>query len=308
MIINSTKEIPLVTLPKFRERYTSLKSTGHYKNFDLLHLKSFSGSLPSHRIDFYLVILLEKGEMELELGSSEYKLDQPSLIFINPQIVYKAKTISENLIGYCLLFSDDFFQSGLPSSRKLRTSPLFKISNQPILCLKDEHVEYLNQLISLIEDELTFLSSTDYRVIQSLLHAIINKSESLYQKGHCKLHKPVDSSSLLVHRFQELLLKDLEPIKEHYPITMHTVKEYADELDVSQNYLNDTIKKVTGKTAGQLISEYLIDHATICLKHSDLEISEIAFRLGFDEPSYFSRVFKKIIGLSPTDYRDHTNL
>lgn len=308
MISNSAKEIPLFTLRKFREKYISKRITGHHKQFGLIQLKDLTKVIPSHRIDFYFVLLFEEGEIELELGSSEYQLNEPSLIFISPQIVYNAKISSQELAGHALLFSDDFYQSGLPSFRKLRKSPLFKISNHPILCLKNEHVGFLNQLISLIDDELNSVTSGDTKVIQNLLHAIIHKSESLFEKGYCKLQTPIDTNSLLVHRFQELLLKDLDPIKEHYPIKMHSVGYYADQLDVSQNYLNDIIKKVSGKTAGQVKTEYLIDHASICLKHSDIEISEIAFRLGFDDPSYFSRVFKKINGSSPSEFRKKTNL
>ncbi len=84
--------------------------------------------------------------------------------------------------------------------------------------------------------------------------------------------------------------------------------DYAKELGVSQNYLNDTVKSVTGKSAGQLIHNQVLKQAKMCLSHSNLDIAEIGYRLGFEDPSYFSRFFKKHSGYSPSVFRKTINL
>ena len=78
-----------------------------------------------------------------------------------------------------------------------------------------------------------------------------------------------------------------------------TVTELAAQLNVSSRYLSDLLKQETGKTAIDLIHIELINEAKNQLKQSERSISQIAYSLGFDNPSYFSRLFKKEVGLSP---------
>src|SRR5690606_34158889 len=89
--------------------------------------------------------------------------------------------------------------------------------------------------------------------------------------------------------FTALYRRDFSRLDEGHEIQLNTVAGYADELGVSQNHLNDTIKAITGHSAGHLIRKQLIKHATMCLKHSAKSISEIAYRLGYEDPSYFAR-------------------
>jgi AraC-like DNA-binding protein len=82
-------------------------------------------------------------------------------------------------------------------------------------------------------------------------------------------------------------MKDFKLINSGQVIRVKKVADYAQQLGISQNYLNDTIKSITGKSAGQLIKDQLIKQATMCLKHSSKNVSEIAYLLGYEDPSYF---------------------
>ena len=83
-----------------------------------------------------------------------------------------------------------------------------------------------------------------------------------------------------------------------------TIEELAHNLSVSQRYLSDTLKKETGKTALEHIHLYLIDEAKNILLQPNKSISEVAYTLGFEYPQYFSRLFKKKEGISPSEFRD----
>jgi AraC-like DNA-binding protein len=84
------------------------------------------------------------------------------------------------------------------------------------------------------------------------------------------------------------------------------VSEYAKLLGITANYLNETVKTVTGQTAGELIRDRLLLEAKRWLIHSELSIAQVADQLHFDDPSYFSRFFKKYAHCSPGDFRRQT--
>ena len=83
-----------------------------------------------------------------------------------------------------------------------------------------------------------------------------------------------------------------------------TIEQIADKMSVSQRYLSDTLKKETGKTTTEHLQLLLIDEAKNVLLQPNKSISEVAYELGFEYPPYFSRLFKKKEGISPTEYRE----
>ena len=83
-----------------------------------------------------------------------------------------------------------------------------------------------------------------------------------------------------------------------------TVEWMAHQLGVSHRYMSDTIKAETGKTAVDQINLYLIEEAKNLLLTPNASISETAYKLGFEYPQYFSRLFKKKVGISPSDFRE----
>jgi AraC-like DNA-binding protein len=83
-----------------------------------------------------------------------------------------------------------------------------------------------------------------------------------------------------------------------------SVSFYAGELNITPNYLNMLCKKQFGRSAGEMITSRLILEAKRLLYHTDSDISQIAFDLGYEDPSYFTRTFKKVEKRTPTEFRD----
>ena len=83
-----------------------------------------------------------------------------------------------------------------------------------------------------------------------------------------------------------------------------SIEQVANKLSVSQRYLSDTLKKETGKTTTEHLQLYLIEEAKNILLTPNKSISEVAYQLGFEYPQYFSRLFKKKEGVSPSEYRE----
>jgi len=83
------------------------------------------------------------------------------------------------------------------------------------------------------------------------------------------------------------------------------VTTLASQLNLSPRYLSDLLKQETGKTAIELIHIYLINEAKNRLRSDDQRVSEIAYELGFEDLSYFSRLFKKETGVTPNQFKKH---
>lgn len=82
-----------------------------------------------------------------------------------------------------------------------------------------------------------------------------------------------------------------------------TVAWCAEQLHLSSNYFGDLIKKETGRTALEYVQQKLVDTAKLLLTQTDKSINEIAYKLGYQYPQYFSRSFKKMMGITPSEYR-----
>jgi AraC family transcriptional regulator, transcriptional activator of pobA len=104
-----------------------------------------------------------------------------------------------------------------------------------------------------------------------------------------------DRATALANRFLCL-------VGENYK-SLSSVSDYAARLEVTASHLNETVRRTMRKTAGQVIRERLLLEAKRLLLHSDLSVSEIAYHLSFEDPSYFARFFRKHTGQAPAEFR-----
>jgi AraC-like DNA-binding protein len=154
-----------------------------------------------------------------------------------------------------------------------------------------------------MQDEYQHRNEYSADVLRSQLQLILYKANAQLKLGG-RLNDPKAHAGLrLVKAFKTLFLRDFHALGQGKGLMLKKVAEYANTIGVSQNHLNDTVKLVTGRSAGQLIRHQLTSHATMCLMHADKNISEIAFALGFEDPSYFARFYKSQTGKSPSEFR-----
>jgi AraC-like DNA-binding protein len=101
----------------------------------------------------------------------------------------------------------------------------------------------------------------------------------------------------------EQLLNDYFESDKPQVTGLPSVQYFADELHLSANYFGDLVKKETGKSPQEYIQLKVIGRAKDKLYHPEKTVNEIAYELGFKYPHHFSRMFKKLAGCSPTEYR-----
>ncbi|MGZ3846341.1 MAG: helix-turn-helix domain-containing protein [Flavisolibacter sp.] len=287
-------------------RSKNLRSVSEFNNE--LRLKGFKVFLieadtnATHiysRKDFYK-ICLTTGKSKIHYADRTFEQEGTILFFGNPHIPYSWETISTTYVGYTVLFSANFFSLS-DRSESLQHSPLFKIGGTPIFQIDDDQRAFLNTIFrKMIEEQ-----NTDYTykddLIRNYINLVIHEALKLQPSEHYEQHK--NAASRLTSVFLELLERQFPVETADRPLQLKTAQDYAADLHVHVNYLNRAVKEVTGKSTTAHISDRIISEAKALLQHTDWNIADIAYALGFEYPTYFNNYFKRITGTNPKSLR-----
>ncbi|MCU7549564.1 helix-turn-helix domain-containing protein [Chitinophagaceae bacterium LB-8] len=270
------------------------------KGFNVFEIGSDSNITRFYsRKDFYK-ICLTTGKSIIHYADRSFETDGTVLFFGNPHIPYSWETISTSYVGYTCLFSEAFLKAS-ERSESLLQSPLFKISGTPILKITDQQREFLNTIFRKMIDE----QQTDYAykddLIRNYIHLIIHEALKLQPSENYDQHK--NAASRITSVFLELLERQFPIESTDLPLQLKTAQDYAKNLNVHVNYLNRAVKEVTGKPTTAHITERIISEAKALLQHTDWNIADIAYALGFEYPSYFNNYFKRMTGTNPKSHR-----
>ncbi|AZB33333.1 AraC family transcriptional regulator [Chryseobacterium bernardetii] len=251
------------------------------------------------RKEFYK-ICLTTGKSKIHYSDKSFEQEGTVLFFGNPHIPYSWETISTTYKGYTILFSEEFFKNS-ERSESLQQSSFFKIGGTPVLKITEEQRQFLNTIFQKIIAE----QESDYvykdELISNYISLIIHESLKLEPAEDFDQNK--NAASRLSSVFLELLERQFPIETTHQSLQLKSAQDFAKNLNVHVNYLNRTIKEVTGKSTTAHITERILTEAKALLQHTDWNISEIAFALGFDYPTYFNNFFKKQTGANPKAFR-----
>ncbi len=251
------------------------------------------------RKDFYK-ICLTTGKSKIHYSDKTFEQEGTILFFGNPHIPYSWETISTAYAGYTILFSEEFFKNS-ERSESLQQSSFFKIGGTPILKITEEQRVFLNTIFQkmIAEQESDYVFKDE--LIRNYISLIIH--ESLKMEPSEQYDQNRNAASRLSSVFLELLERQFPIETSGNPLTLKTAQHYAQHLNVHTNYLNRAVKEVTGKSTTAHITERIITEAKALLQHTDWSISEIAYALGYEYPTYFNNFFKKVTGTNPKSFR-----
>lgn len=270
------------------------------KGFNVFQIEADDTSVKTYsRKDFYK-ICLTSGRSMIHYADRSYEHEGTVLFFGNPHIPYSWETISTSYTGYTALFSEEFLKLS-DRSDLLQQLPFFKIGGTPILDINEEQRQSLNQLFTkMIEEQQSDYQMKD-EVIRNYIHLILHEAMKL--QPSVSMDNQKNAASRLTSVFLELLERQFPIESSEKPLSMTSAQDYANGLAVHVNYLNRAVKEVTGRSTTSHITERILNEAKALLQHTDWNISEIAFALGFDYPSYFNNFFKKQTGMTPKALR-----
>lgn len=251
---------------------------------------------PPVQIDAAVLVLCTDGMMEIEVETNDYKLFRGDLLVCGPNRVMKPIKLLNNTAFKIIFLSHFMHRSGIGYQRSI-WDKAFYLGTNPMIHLSDTQITQFEEYYRLLCEKLKNPSSSYHsEIMQSILQAMMYEILS-YLDGVVVSENDrfVRQGEILFRRFVGLLAES--KVKSRF------VYYYADKLNVSTKYLSAVCKQVSGKTAGDIIDEFVMKDIIRMLKYSDKSIKEIALELDFPNISFFGKYVKAHLGVSPKAYR-----
>ena len=250
------------------------------------------------RRDFYKITLI-RGRNVYHYADKSLEVNGPTLVFFNPQVPYTWQPLSEDTTGFFCIFREEFFQGwGSPA---LTEQPLFQPGHSPAYPLTTAQDAEVSALYGKILAELDSDYTLKYELVRGYVAELIHYALKL-RPTEARYPHP-DAKSRLAAVFLELLERQFPIESWHRRFALRSASDFARQLAVHVNYLNRCVRDVTGKTTTAHIAERLASEARALLQHTNWNIAEVGYGLGFDEPANFNYFFKKHTGLTPSVFR-----
>jgi AraC-like DNA-binding protein len=258
-------------------------------------------SSPPITNDCYSISLKKIVKGNLKYGRTKYDFTNGALIFLAPrQVMQWDSSVIFEQKGFSINFHEDFLK-GTDLAQQIKKYGFFSYSANEALHLSPREEKQIESIVRNIEIE--YHNNQDEfskDIIISQLSTLLKYANRFYERQFLNRKELLND---LLEQFNQKLEEYFEAgqLQEK---GIPSIEQLADKMSVSQRYLSDTLKKETGKTTTEHLQLYLIDEAKNILLNPNKSISEVAYELGFEYPQYFSRLFKKKEGISPSEFRD----
>jgi len=250
------------------------------------------------RRDFYKIVLAT-GHMTIYYGNQTFEVNDTFLAFVNPHVPHSVVNHSMKK-GYACLFTEAFIASR-ERTEILQNSPLFRFGGTPVIPVNSEQAAFMTGIFQ----KMLSVQNVDYNcndeLLKSCIELIIHEALRIQPSQNELQHK--NAATRITNLFMELLERQF-PIKDSGdPLRLRTAQDFAESLSVHVNYLNCSVKKVTGKPTSVHITERIAAEAKNLLQHTNWNVADIAYGLGFEYPTYFNNYFKRVTGTTPKSFR-----
>ena len=274
------------------------KDLGHFNMFHLEpYVEGKPRTIPYRRRDFYKIILV-KGNSHVHYADQVIEIKKQALCFSNPQIPYKWEHLDRIREGVYCIFNENFFhQFG-----QFNEYEVFQPHGSHVFELEDEQFSMIQEVFDRMEKEFNSDYKYKFDVVRNNVFELLHFALKLEPSAKLQLH-PKNASSRITMLFMELLERQFPIDEAHNAVHLRTASEFAEKLNVHVNHLNRAVKETTEKTTTQVIADRIVQESKVLLKHTNWNISEIAYSLGFTEATHFNNFFKKHLDLSPSTYR-----
>lgn len=246
----------------------------------------------------YFKICLTKGKSRIHYAERSFEISKYALLFANPLIPYNWEPLEPEQKGFSCIFSEDFFVN----YGSLKEYPVFKPGGYPVYELDSTEVTTISSIFRQMIEELD--SNFEYKgdVLRNLVFQLIHSTLKM-RPSEMVIREKQNGPSRIASLFIELLEKQFPIEGNDDRVQLRSASDFANQLSVHVNHLNKSIKDVTQRTTTELIMQRLLKEAKIMLKHRNWNISEIAYKLGFESPTHFNSFFRKHASLSPSQFR-----
>ena len=259
---------------------------------------------PYHVLGFYKISYKPKLGGKLKYGQHYYDFDEGGLLFASPgQLIGSHDNEASVCSAYTLLIHPDYFL-GYPLAKSIKQYGFFSYSTHETLHLSESEKVTILGIFAMIDHELSSrIYDSSQSVIISQIELLLNYANRYYKRQFVT-RKTVNSD--LLQKLEEIVeayFTDERPINQGLP----TVHYLAEQVNLSPSYLSDMLRSLIGQNAQQYVHGKLIEKAKEVLSTTNLSVSEVAYKLGFEHSQSFSKLFKTKTQLSPLAFRRSFN-
>ena len=250
---------------------------------------------------FYCIYYKDLECGTIQYGRSKYDYQEGTMLFIAPGQIAGINDggATPSPRGYVLMFHPDLLY-GTPLARRMKDYNFFSYDSNEALHMSEREKQIILNCFHEISAELEHaIDKHTKQIIASTIETMLNYCTRFYDRQFITREIP---NRGILSRFEKTVHQWFESGKAR-EFGLPTVQMCASEACLSPNYFGDLIKKELGKTAQEYIRLYVIDRAKELIAENELNVSEIAYELGFKYPHHLTRVFKKVTGMTPNEYR-----
>lgn len=273
-------EIPLQAL---EDEYSDGFSIDKVSLDDLLALE---GAQQAHRHDFHFFLLLEKGDVTVEIDFEKYEMQAHSLFYLHPHQVHRILKL-KNTTAYVLALKNEWLQADQLTTLDEMAPLAPLVPDATALRLLKQSAELC---ITIKQQEGVFYKKALKDSVKAFISLVVAQF-----LGKFTPRKKLTRHETIAYKFHLLL--------QHNFLQLKRPGQYAQQLNITTAYLNECVNKATGLSASYHINQRVLLEAKRLLYHSEESVKEIALALGFDDVAYFSRLFKKNVGITALAFR-----
>lgn len=249
------------------------------------------------RIDAFAAIFCVSGEAEIQINLKKHVLKSGTIALNVPENIIQIN-YSDNLIIYPFIISSEYIKKIHFETKDLinlymsaKKSPVFTLEYSDIHILE----KYYQLLESILQTKTNYKDKITIGITTSFLYKVYEVLMNKLKENELK-HKAPERCEIVFEDF----IKELNTFNG----TEHSLAFFANRLNLTPNYLSSRVKEYSGRTATEWIEDSIILEAKTMLKHTDLTIQEIAYKLKFPTQTFFGKYFKRITGMSPKQYKN----
>jgi len=263
-----------------------------YVNTFAEHLKSHSFVEEPHRHDSYLMVFFTNGSGLHEVDFDQFEIKRGSLFVLQPGQMHHW-SLSEDIEGFVIIFSQELYNLYFGQKKINEYNFYHSIHNRPEMVFEKNEIPKIQPYFDLLIQENNQNNKLQLDKMLNLLDCIHIEISRKYSETYS--HQ-THSYNIKINKFESLLETYFR--KEKLP------SFYAEKLNITLKHLNRICNEILQKTATEVIMDRVILEIKRMLIDKQLAVNEVAFAVGYEDYSYFSRFFKKQTGMSPTEFRN----
>ncbi len=253
-------------------------------------------------MDFYQISFKKGFSGSFGYGRNRYDFEEGSLIFTKPgqTIQVDDELEAQSSSGWILLFHPDLLRKS-ELGKTIDEYSFFDYDLNEALHLSEKEKNALTDLVEKIQEEYNQnIDKHSQELIIANIELMLKYSKRFYDR---QFYTRTNHNQDILASFNKVLRSYY---RSEQPLTdgVLSVKSCAEQLNLSVNYLGDLMKAETGRSAKDLINDYVVERAKTRLLGTNDSISEIAYGLGFEYPQGLNKLFKSKVGVSPTQFRN----